>query len=90
MHTIPGYILRESGPDHLVMGNPDAEGWQRIIRLNESAAFLWRSVAGKSFDVAALASLLQTEYGVDAATARADAGDIARAWLRAGIVQEDS
>ena len=88
MHTIPGYILRETGPDHLVMGEPDAEGWQRIIRLNESAAFLWRSVVGQSFDEEHLASLLEAEYGIDTATALADARDIAQAWLRAGIVQE--
>ncbi len=88
MRTIPGYILQETGPDHLVMGEPDALGWQRIIRLNESAAFLWRSVAGQAFDVPFLSSLLQAEYGIDAVTALADARDIALAWLQAGIIEE--
>jgi hypothetical protein len=88
MHTHPDYILREAGPDHLLMGAPDARGKRRIVRLNESAAFLWRSVAGKTFDAAALAALLQAEYGLDPAVAEADAQGIIRSWLQEKLVFE--
>lgn len=88
MRIREGFILREMGDDHMVVG-PGATGdggFRRIIRLNESAAFLWRSVAGRDFDVSMLAGLLEQEYGLPMATARTDAERIATAWLHAGIV----
>lgn len=88
MHIREGFILREVGADHMIVG-PDAkggDGLRRIIRINESAAFLWRSVAGREFEVATLAGLLEKEYGLDMSVARTDSERIATAWLRAGIV----
>ena len=70
------------------MGAPDARGRRRMIRLNSSAAFLWRSVAGKAFTEADLAALLQAEYDVDAETASADAHNVALEWQGAGLVRE--
>lgn len=88
MHIREGFILREVGDDHMIVG-PDmqgGDGLRRIIRVNESAAFLWRSVAGREFEIATLASLLEKEYDIDKAVARTDAEHIATAWLHAGIV----
>ena len=88
MHIQEGFILREVGDDHMVVG-PDAagrDGLRRIVRINDSAAFLWRSVAGRDFEVATLAALLEQEYGIDKSVARTDAEHIATAWLRSGIV----
>lgn len=88
MHILEGYILREVGNDHMVVG-PDAnggDGLRRIVRINESAAFLWRSVAGRDFEVATLAELLEQEYGLEKTVARTDAEHIATAWMHAGIV----
>lgn len=88
MHIREGFILREVGTDHMVVG-PGAkggEGLRRIVRMNDSAAFLWRSVAGREFEVATLAALLEREYGLEKTVARTDAEHIAAAWLHAGIV----
>ena len=87
------YRLQELGDDHLLIG-PAAGPGRRIVRLNESAAFLWRSVAarpaaeGRDFSVAVLADLLQARYGLDPATATRDARSIAAAWQESGVVEE--
>ena len=88
MRTRDGFILREIGGDHLIVG-PGVDGdsgLRRVVRVNASAAFLWGSVAGRDFDVATLAGLLEKEYDLDMAVARTDAEKIATAWLHAGIV----
>ena len=78
------YRLQELGDDHWLIG-PSAEGGRRAVRLNDSAAFLWRSVAGKEFSEADLVRLLQAEYGPDATAA--DARSIAAAWLAADLAE---
>ncbi|MBR3292133.1 MAG: PqqD family peptide modification chaperone [Bacteroidales bacterium] len=89
MRICSDYRLRELGDDHLVIGE-SADGRRdarRVVRLNESAAFLWRSVAGKDFDADTLSWLLQKEYGVDSLAADADAASILAAWMKAGLVE---
>lgn len=89
MRISSDYRLRELGDDHLVIGK-SADGRQearRVVRLNGSAAFLWRSVAGKDFDADTLSWLLQREYGLDPLTAGADAASILAAWVKAGLVE---
>ena len=89
MRICPQYRLRELGDDHLVIGE-SSDGRQnarRVVRLNESAAFLWRSVAEREFDAVTLSTLLQDEYGLDALMASDDAASILAAWEKAGLVE---
>jgi hypothetical protein len=89
MRICSEYRLRELGDDHLVIGE-SADGRRnarRVVRLNESAAFLWRSVAGKDFNADTLSWLLQREYSLDPQTAAADAASILAAWEKAGLVE---
>lgn len=88
MRIRDGYLLREMGDDHLIVGPGESMdgGVRRIVRINASAAFLWHSVEGRDFDVSDLASLLEREYALDRTIARTDAEGIAKAWLLAGIV----
>ena len=88
MHFLPDYHLRELDDDHLVIGK-SADGrknFRHVVRLNASAAFLWRSVEGKEFDAGTLARLLELKYGLDAETAAADAASILSAWEKAGLL----
>ena len=62
--------------------------FNKIVTLNESAAWLWQQVADVSFDVSVLAELLREHYDVDEATAYHDAEDLISAWQEAGILQE--
>lgn len=61
--------------------------FSKIINLNESAAYLWRSVEGKDFDASTLARLLTEEYEVDEATALSDAEKVIEDWRSAGLAE---
>ena len=88
MHLKQGYVLRELGDDAIVIGESMTVDFQRLISLNSSAAYLWKSVEGKEFDVDTLTALLLEEYEVERQEAAAAAADLARAWLEAGIAEE--
>ncbi|MDY6278061.1 MAG: PqqD family protein [Bacteroidales bacterium] len=57
-----------------------------IISLNDTAAYLWESVAGKDFTADDLKKLLLEKYEVDEPTAAKDAEALAAKWLELGIV----
>lgn len=74
------YILRELGDTRLLINEGEQVRLTRVLPLNESAAFLWRRAEGRDFDTGWLAQQLVEEYGIDAATAAADAEDMVRSW----------
>lgn len=88
MKTKEGFVLRPLGKEYIVVG----EGLQNInfnkmIAFNETAAYLWKNVAGKEFTVQDLTSLLLDAYDVEEERAAADSEAIARAWVDAGIAE---
>ena len=87
MHLKEGFILRELGDEHIVIGEGETVDFQRLVSLNASAAYLWRSIEGREFEVADLTALLLEEYEVDPPEAAEAAEDIARAWLEAGLAE---
>ena len=56
--------------------------------MNESAAYLWQQVEGKSFTIDDLTRLLCEAYEVDEETAKADSQTVFQQWLDAGIAEE--
>ena len=62
--------------------------FSKVIRLNESAAYLWNAVIGKEFTCQELADLLCKEYEVDAQTALADATEMVAGWKELGLVSD--
>ena len=61
--------------------------FNKIISLNESAAYLWRALEGKEFTPETMAELLRQEYEINEATALADAQELAKAWMEAGLCE---
>lgn len=83
-----GFVLRPLGKEFIVVG----EGLQNInfnkmIALNDTAAYLWKNVAGKDFSVGDLTKLLLDAYDVEEERAAADSKAIAEAWVNAGIAE---
>lgn len=83
-----GFVLRRMCGEYII----SAEGMENInfnklISLNESAAYLWESVEGKEFTEKDLAGLLIGKYGIDEALAAKDSAAIAKAWHEAGLVE---
>lgn len=89
MKIIEGFRLRKLGKEHIVVGEGLAQvNFNKMISLNESAAYLWQAVEGKDFTVADLTALLLERYDVSEEIAAKDAAALAQAWVEAGVVAE--
>ena len=83
-----GFVLRQMCGENIVT----AEGlehinFNKLISLNNTAAFLWEKVKGKEFTAEEMAQYLVEEYGIDMELALTDAGKLAQAWIDAGIAE---
>lgn len=89
MRIKEGFTLRSIAGRHIVIGEGIAQvDFKKMVSMNDSAAFLWKSVEGKDFTVEDLASLLTGEYEVGAEDAASHAADVAAKWVEAGVVTE--
>ena len=89
MKTVEGFRLRPLGAEFIVTGEGIRQvNFNKMISLNESAAYLWREVEGKEFSVQDLADLLVSRYEIDMGRALADSGSICEKWIDAGIVEK--
>ena len=83
-----GFVLREMCGENIVA----AEGieninFNKLISLNESAAYLWRELIGKEFTTEVMAELLIVRYGIDKELAMTDSANLCEAWINAGIAE---
>ena len=83
-----GFLLRELCGEHIVT----AEGleninFNKLISLNETAAFLWKALIGKEFTVEEMAQRLVGEWGIDMELALKDSENLCKAWEEAGIAK---
>jgi len=90
MKTKEGFVLRPLGREFiLVAENVKEVNFNKMISLNESAAYLWSEVEGKDFDAGTLTALLLERYEVEESVARADSEAIIGKWLEAGIIEDN-
>ena len=69
-----GFELRDiCGEKVIIASGIENIDFNKMISLNESAAYLWQQVSDKTFDADLLAQLLEAAYDVDHATATTDA-----------------
>lgn len=88
MRLVDGFRLRDVMGQATVIGEGIGQvNFNKLITLNESAAFLWRSVEGKDFDAETLAGLLVEEYGIDMELAAKDAEKILAQWVEIGLAE---
>ena len=89
MKTKTGFRLRNvCGENVIVAEGIENIDFSKIISMNESAAYLWQKVEGKSFTIDDLTRLLCEAYEVDEETAKADSQTVLQQWLEAGIAEE--
>lgn len=89
MKIIEGFKMRKLGREYIVV--PESTGlvnFNKMISFNETAAFLWESVAGMDFSVDDLTQMLVGKYEVDEQTAAADAARLAQSWEEAGLISK--
>ena len=88
MRLVEGFRLRDVMGQATVIGEGVGQvNFNKLITLNESAAYLWKSVEGKEFEVHTLADLLMEEYGIDEELATKDAEAIATKWVEIGLAK---
>ncbi len=87
MKTKKGFVLRSLGREFILVAEGlEAADVNKLISMNESAAFLWKSVEGKEFDANTLIALLMEEYGITREVAEKDVTSLLETWKRADII----
>ena len=89
MKTKKGFVLRSLGREFILVAEGlEAADANRLISMNESAAFLWKAVEGKEFDTRTLADLLVEEYDITHEVAERDVTKLIQTWQDAGVIEE--
>jgi len=83
-----GFVLREiCGCKVVSPEGLDLINFNKLIKLNDSAAFLWSSVESMDFTADTLAGLLVREYGIDMELALRDSNNLLASWIENGLVE---
>ncbi len=87
MRLKEGYVLRTiCGETILSPEGLSKVDMSRIISLNETAAFLWKSLQDKDFTAQDAVDLLTGEYDVDEQTATRDVDALVAKWQEIGLI----
>lgn len=82
-----GFSLRPLGNEFILLAESvELVDFNKMLTLNESAAYLYNHVVGKEFDEAELVRLLLEEYEVSEELATADVKKLVESWQSAGIL----
>lgn len=88
MRIKDGFTLRTMLGENIVVGEGLAQvNFNKLITLNETAAFLWKEVSGKEFTKEDLVQLLLDNYEVEEERASADVDKLLDTWRQEGIVE---
>ena len=88
MKIIDGYVLKSLGSQNLLVGVGANVAHSGVLRkLNESAAYLWKSVEGKVFTEETLVDLLLDEYEVRREEASEAVKDLLKDWVEQKVVE---
>lgn len=87
MRIKEGFVLRQIGDDSIVVAlGEGAEEFRGIIRLNETGAFLFKTIQSGVDGEDALCDALVREYSVDRETASRDVDSYVRHLQAAGLL----
>lgn len=84
-----GFILRCICGEYIVVGEGLAQiNFNKMLSMNESAAYLWKEITGKEFTREDLVQLLLDQYEVSREQAAADVDKLVDTWIKEGVVVE--
>lgn len=84
-----GFTLRTMLGENIVVGEGLSQvNFNKLITLNETAAFLWKEVQGKTFGKEDLVKLLLDNYEVEEERAAADVDKLIDTWIKEGLIEE--
>lgn len=83
------FTLRTMMGQNIVLAEgKNADSFGKLISLNESAAYLWTELKGRSFEADDAATLLVKKYGIDDNTALEDARYIINLMVEKGLIED--
>jgi hypothetical protein len=83
-------VLRHIGADHVIV-DPGQEvvDMSKVFTLNDSAAWLWEQLQGRTFSKETMVDLLLSAYEVTAELAAHDADQLISLFERHGLLNQD-
>ena len=88
MKTIEGFKLRKLGNEYILVGESMALiNFNKMITLNETAAFLWQEAEKGEFDAASLCKARCAAYDVTPEQAMTDVVATIDSWKEAGVIE---
>ena len=88
MRIKDGFTLRTLLGEHIVVGEGLAQvNFNKMLSLNESAAYLLEAVSGKDFTREDLVKLLLERYEVSEEQAAADVDKLLAIWMEQGVAE---
>jgi len=89
MRLKEGFVLRKICGEMIVVGEGlEQVNFNKVICLNETAAYLWKNCEGMDFDPGYMADKLVEAYHVSRDVALTDAQNITDKWFEAGMVEQ--
>lgn len=89
MRKREGMVLRQLGKESVIVAEGlDLIDFDKLVSLNSSAVYVWSSLPESGFDAETVAGLLTDRYEVEMSVALADARELLRVWLDAGIIED--
>ena len=89
MRIKEGFKMRSLLREYVVTAEGSGQvNFNKIIALNQTAAFLWEKVSGRDFNESELVSLLLEEYDVTEDVASADVCNLVLKWREAGLIDD--
>ena len=89
MKTKKGFVLRSLGREYILVAEGlEAADANRLVSMNESAAFLWKAIEDKEFDADTFINLREDEYGITREVAEKDVTALLQTWKEANIITD--
>lgn len=87
MKIVEGFKLRKLGRENIIVGEGlNQVNFNKMISLNETAAFIWNNVVGTEFTKEDIVELLFEHYDVTRETAAKDVDVLIEKWKEAGLL----
>ena len=82
-----GFTLRQICGEYVVVGEGLAQvNFNKLLSLNETAAFIWKNAEGKEFTKEEIVALLVDNYEVEEARAAEDVDKLLEIWKKEGVL----
>jgi len=83
-----GFVMRDVCGEHVLVGEgTETVDFNRLVKFNDVAAFLWKKASeADDFTAETLAAAITTEYNVDGDTAINDTRKLLADWQKEGLL----